>query len=473
MRARSESPVPLGHSPLLLILLLLTGGGGLLIAQVDPGISLGVSLLFLLLFLSFLNTELALHIILLSMLLSPEIVVGGIGMISIGKPESKGDLLVLRMEDLILLVVTLAWVAKGAIFKELGLARKSPLNSSIFSYVFCLVFSTLLGLFLGNVRPARGFFFTLKYIEYFVVYFMTLNCIQRKEQLRRLLITAFATCATAAIIGILQIPSGERVAAPFEGKLGEPNTFGGYLVFMLAVVLGLALTANGIPAQLGWYTFACLISLPLLYTLSRTSWMAAIPMVMTLIILSPRRLLLIVGVGVVFILGSTVFPKQVVERYNYTFHAKESRGEFGIGDTRFDSSTGARLESWIYGFRGWTKRPLFGYGVTGFSFMDAQYFRVLVEAGLAGLICFLWLLWRILQTAWNTYQGARNTPFEGIALGYLAGLVAMAAHGFGANTFIIVRIMEPFWFFTAVIALLPLIRKSSTLRQSNPASAVA
>ena len=32
-------------------------------------------------------------------------------------------------------------------------------------------------------------------------------------------------------------PSGERVAAPFEGKYGEPNTFGGYLVFMLAILL--------------------------------------------------------------------------------------------------------------------------------------------------------------------------------------------------------------------------------------------
>ena len=40
-------------------------------------------------------------------------------------------------------------------------------------------------------------------------------------------------------------------------------------------------------------------------------------------------------------------------------------------------------------------RPLFGYGVTGFGFMDAQYARTLVESGVVGLAAFLWLLWSI------------------------------------------------------------------------------
>jgi hypothetical protein len=45
--------------------------------------------------------------------------------------------------------------------------------------------------------------------------------------------------------------------------------------------------------------------------------------------------------------------------------------------------------------------------------------------------------------------------YRSLAMGYLAGLVALLVHGIGANTFIIVRIMEPFWFFTAIIVLLP------------------
>jgi O-antigen ligase len=103
------------------------------------------------------------------------------------------------------------------------------------------------------------------------------------------------------------------------------------------------------------------------------------------------------------------------------------------------------------------QRPLLGYGVTGFAFMDAQYVRVLVEAGLIGLAAFLWLLWRILRTAWSTHQRTVGTRFEGLALGYIAGFMALITHCVGANTFIIVRIMEPFWFLTAIVTVLPLL----------------
>jgi hypothetical protein len=40
-------------------------------------------------------------------------------------------------------------------------------------------------------------------------------------------------------------------------------------------------------------------------------------------------------------------------------------------------------------------------------------------------------------------------------MGYLAGFAGLLTHGIGANTFIIVRIMEPFWFFTAIVVMLP------------------
>ena len=447
------------------LVLLLALGGGFIVAQTTAGISLGVVLLITILFTSFLNIELALHIILLSMLLSPEFVVGGVGGVSLGKPMEKGEALVLRMEDLVLVAVALAWFARTAIFKELGLIRKTPLNRAILAYTVSLILATLLGVLLGSVRPLRGFFYTMKYLEFFVVYFMAVNYVRDERQARRLLATVLVTCAISAMIGIAQIPSGERVSAPFEGKFGEPNTFGGYLVFMLALILGQALTAPGLPAPLGWAAFAGLLSLPLLYTLSRSSWLATIPMLLTLIILSRRRLILMVGLGALVVLGPLAFPKQVVERYDYTLNAKVDRGDYRIGNARLDTSTSARFDSWRQGFQGWTNRPLFGYGVTGFAFMDAQFVRVLAETGLVGLAAFLWLLWRTWHVVWDTHKRAAGTWYEGVTLGYLAGLVAMVIHSIGANTFIIVRIMEPFWFMTGIITLLPqLERKEAPLR---------
>jgi len=198
--------------------------------------------------------------------------------------------------------------------------------------------------------------------------------------------------------------------------------------------------------------------MPLLYTLSRTSWVAAIPMLLTLIVLSPRRLILMIGLGSLVVVGPLAFPKQVVDRYNYTLHERVDRSDYRIGGSRLDTSTAARLDSWKDGIAGWAKRPLIGYGVTGYTFMDAQFVRVLVETGLVGLAAFLWLMWRLLRVAWTTHQRLRGTRFESLALGYLAGLVSLLVHAIGANTFIIVRIMEPFWFFAGIVTMLPLLQ---------------
>ncbi len=446
------------RAPLIGLVAVLTVAGGFVVAGTAEQLSLAAALLLTLLVASFLNIELGLHIILISMLLSPEIVVGGVGNISFGKPAMKGEALVLRIEDLILGVVALAWFTRTAVFKELGLIRKTPLNWAIFAYTVSLILATLLGVQAGSVAPVRGFFYTLKYLEFFVVYFMAVNYLQEEGPVRRLLATAFVTCAISAAIGIAQIPSGERVAAPFEGKYGEPNTFGGYLVFMLALILGQALSARTLSSQVRWWSFGGLVTLPLLYTLSRSSWLAAIPMLLTLIVLSRRRLALMVVLGGLMILGPLAFPEQVVNRYNYTLHAKVDRGQYRIGASRLDTSTSARLDSFKHGIDGWTRSPLFGYGVTGFAFMDAQFIRVLVETGLVGMAAFLWLLWRISRVAWGAHRVAAGSRFEGLTLGYLAGLAALVTQGIGTNTFIIVRIMEPFWFVTGVITMLPLLQ---------------
>lgn len=468
--SKHQQETVLGPIYLVALVIFMAAGGGLLVAHASAGLSLGAALLAVVIFASFLNPELGLHIILLSMLLSPEIIIGGVGGVSIGKPDTKGDLLVLRVEDLILSAVALAWIARTAIFKELGLIRRTPLNVAIFTYIASLVVATLFGIFFGNVRPLRGFFFVLKYVEYFVVYFIAVNHIRDERQLFRLLTTGFVTCAIVSLIGIGQIPSGERVSAPFEGKYGEPNTFGGYLVFMLALILGLALTVNSLPARIGWFAFAGLMGIPLLYTLSRSSWLAAFPMLFTLIIPSRRRLLLIVPLAVGVAFGPILFPEAVIKRYRYTLEEKIDRGEYRLGSARFDTSTSARLESFVFGFKAWMQQPFLGYGVTGFTFIDAQYVRVLVEAGLIGFCAFLWLLWSILRTARDTYKRVFGTWYEGLALGYLAGCVALLVHAVGANTFIIVRIMEPFWFMTAIIAILPnIIATGAPTESTRPA----
>ena len=83
----------------------------------------------------------------------------------------------------------------------------------------------------------NGAFYVLKYLEYTVIYFLVVNYVRDRDQIRRLLLAALVTAVIIAIIGLVQIPLEGRITAPFEGETGEPNTLGGYLVLMLAFSL--------------------------------------------------------------------------------------------------------------------------------------------------------------------------------------------------------------------------------------------
>jgi O-antigen ligase len=93
--------------------------------------------------------------------------------------------------------------------------------------------------------------------------------------------------------------------------------------------------------------------------------------------------------------------------------------------------------------------------VTGYGFIDAQYMRVITEAGFLGLIFFFILMGTIFRETYDSLKKAKDPFFKGLSMGFIAGFVGLLFHGLGANTFIIVRIMEPFWFMAALVVMIP------------------
>ena len=437
---------------LLLIIAGMTFLGGIFITKVSTGVAFLTITALIIIVASFLSAEVALYMLLISMLLSPEFIVGGLG----GGGTAAGRGATLRFDDILLVIVGFSWFLKTAIRKELGLFLRTPLNRPIaYYFLFCII-ATLLGFIMGRVNGLTGFFFVLKYFEYFIVYFMVVNQLKDRKQIERFVMVMLVVCLVVCLVSIAQIPGGGRVSAPFEGEVGEPNTLGGYLVLMLSITLGLLLT-YGAKRQKGLFAaLAFLIVISLAATLSRSSWLALVPMLITLIYFSRRKLVIVVSLIAVIVISPLVLPHAVKERALFTFTQPRERGQIEIGGARIDTSTSARLNSWkIILTKDFITHPVLGYGITGYSFLDAQYPRVLVETGIFGFISFMWLLVAVFKNALYTYRNTSNPLFSGLSLGYLAGFIAMLVHAIGANTFIIVRIMEPFWFLTAIIIMIP------------------
>lgn len=434
---------------LLIFSLVIALLSGFLISQYPPTILIWVTLALTIFIVSFVKFEWGLYILIFSMLLSPEITVGETTGASIGRGVT------LRFEDFLLVVIGFSWFAKNAVNKELGLFLKTPLNKPILFYVLACLISTVFGVIGGTVGAKTGSLFVLKYIEYFIVYFMVVNHLKSSDQIKRYVFCLLLTCLITSIIGILQIPGGERVSAPFEGEIGEPNTFGGYLLFLGAITAGLLLKAEtGRSKQVCIFLIVAIVP-PFLFTQSRASYLGLIVTCFVIGMLTRHRIVVIGVLTLSFLLSPFFLPQEVKNRIIYTFTQPKESGQVSIGEIRLDTSTSARLLSLKHIAEDWPKKPIFGYGVTGYGFLDSQYLRVLIETGIIGLIAFLYLLYSILKLSINRMRDVKTPYLKGLAIGFFAGFIGLLFHALGANTFIIVRIMEPFWFFAGIIAVLP------------------
>jgi O-antigen ligase len=402
------------------------------------------------------NTDAGLAVLIFSMLLSPEIVVG----------EVPGREIVIRFDDLMLIVITLAWLAKTAINKGLVLFIKTPLNRAIGVYIMICLIATLRGAALGYVVPEKGLFYVLRYVEYFLLYILVVNHIHSRKQIKFFLNAFFITCAVVSVYGILQIPTGKRVSAPFEGQVGEPNTFGGYLLFILCIAMGLWLKKVPKNLRFALTGLIVLISLPFLYTLSRASYIAVIFSFIVFILLSKKKLLLTAATVLLAVLILAVKPEAFFSRVKYTFQEKESRLA-RIGDIYLDQSSSARIFSWEDSFESWKKKPILGRGISGLGLIDGQYIRTLPELGIVGLAAFIWLLLSILRHSYKVHKQMDDELYKGLSLGFIAGFIGLAIHALTANTFIILRIMEPFWFIAGMVMMLPTLEEEESLKTNN------
>ncbi|MBI4721815.1 MAG: hypothetical protein HY769_02250 [Candidatus Stahlbacteria bacterium] len=394
---------------------------------------------------TFIRVDLGLILLILSMLLSPEIKVG----------EVTGRDIIIRLDDLLIVLVFLTWVARLAIYKEISVFKSTILNKPIWIYVSCCVLLTLFGMVRGDVNVIKGLFYLLKYLEYFLIYFMVVNILQDKSQPKLYLIVLLITAGIVCLYSAAHIGKVARISAPFEGA-GEPNTLGGYLIIMTGCATGLALYAKRMQERIGLIIFIGLALICIGYTLSRCSYIALPFMYLAILRFSEKRR----GLLGALLLGVIIFilfrPPVVTERINYTFAAQgeESRERKEILGIPIDPSANDRITSWREEIKNaWNRYPfytLIGVGITGVGFIDGQYIKTYIELGLIGLIVFIYLLCQMYRVYLKAYRSTTGYS-KGLALGLMGAFIGICVHALTANSFMIIRIQEPLWFLTAMI----------------------
>jgi O-antigen ligase len=296
---------------------------------------------------------------------------------------------------------------------------------------------------------------------------MASNNLKSIKQAKVFVFFILLTCFIVCIVAWTQIPSGDRLSAPFESEGGEPNTFAAYLLLMIGIIMGLFFYIQQKKMRFALFGLLVLALVAFVLTLSREAWVGFFPMFLTFIILHKRlRYPLIFVLLICMAFLPFLLPKKVHDRFQDAFAQEKSYTMFGK-NIHVSESTAARIDTWSVAFKRLSQKPILGSGVPTGSVIDNQYTRVLTETGLVGFLVFMGLLMLLFRNTLHLYREMTDPFVKGLSLGFLAGFVGLLFQSFAAAVFILIRVMEPFWLLAAIIVAIPEIIKEEASLETN------
>jgi len=409
--------------------------------------------------LAFFSPKLSLVLLIFSMLLSPEL---GFGAIT----ELRS--IVVRYDDILLVIIFLSWFARTAIFKNKPFITSTPVQTPVLLYTVLCVLSTAVGVMRGDVSWKVSVFYVLKYIEYFLLFFMTVNIVESEEEVKGYLKYGFIVAVIVTLYAYYYYyASGPtaRATAPFEAPIGnpadsEPASLGGYYLIIFGVLLSLLSGASGSVVLLA--LGALIFMFPaFLFTFSRASYIGISAMLPALFFLSKQRRLFMLGLASAALIALALTPSvsdKVIDRISMTYQGTYATQTFqagSAGSIKLEDSAASRVYSIKRVlFDKFPEHPIIGWGVTGVGLGDTQYALVIGELGILGVGLFIWMLYKLFYTAKMIFMGYDSAIIKAMALGFMVSMVGLLFQSLGVNTFIVVRVMEPFWFIAAMLSAL-------------------
>lgn len=367
------------------------------------------------------------------------------------------------------LVYLLLWVTRQR--RNIMLA---PPHIAVLVYALWLVFGFFMGLRYGSPSPTilRQFAETLLSIS---MAFILVDLLRDEGALRRLVLLVLALVGVQSVIAIglwiapdplaerLLVALG-RIGYPTSGViryieanpvLGEraigtwvdPNSLGGFLAVGAAMITP-QLFAKRPVMRYRWLTLLVLgsVTLALLLTSSRASFLAYASALVVITFLKYRRFIPLLGiVGLLFVLLPQT--QNYIDRIFQAF-----RGE--------DLATQMRIGEWTDSLNLISRYPVFGIGFTGTPTNDVytdvanMYLIMANQIGITGVILFLFAMGSVFWYGWRAWQYSHDDEdYDAIHLGYHVALSTALVNAIADLYFFRLDFQASITLFWMVVAL--------------------
>jgi O-antigen ligase len=307
-----------------------------------------------------------------------------------------------------------------------------------------------------------------KFLKGIFLYFCFSEAFTNEKRIQLFLRMFLGSVFLVSLSGLTQLYLGMDFlrAHPFVGSritasLGQPNTFGAFLLLPLSVVGHLVYDITGkkeksLALQIALMILLSVLLVCLCWTYSRASWLGYILSLFLMVILDKRKILFALAL---FLIVIYIFlPNLNNLRHMSLFKDNtEISLERKNGILNFIEGGNGRIEFWKNAVFIIKKYPVWGSGLNTYAkdlkrfslphwYAHNCYLQMGAEIGLIGLSSFLWMLWVFFSRSFHFLNRMSNeSMFKPLSQGLLAGLGGLLLDSFFDNTLYTVQLGVFFW----------------------------
>lgn len=341
-----------------------------------------------------------------------------------------------------------------AILEEDFELRYCKTNIWVLAFAFVVGFCAL-----TSVSREESIKIGLLTIAFILFYFVWINTVTTKKQMRFYLSVFVLAGTVSALYGLYQYFFGdiysqewldgnmfEEIKMRVYSTFANPNVFGEYLLLVIPFSLVLMMESKGWFGKLFWLGNFGILMLALVLTFSRGCWLGIIFSLFVFAILIDKRL---IWLGVLALLiAPFVLPESILARFT------------SIGNLS-DSSTSYRVYIWIGTLAMLKDYYLTGIGLGTSSFnliyplyayndivaphSHSLYLQLFVEYGIIGFLVFLGLIYHFYQETIIAYAKKKDWMIAG-SIAAITGFLVQSATDY---TWYNYRVVLVFWMVIA------------------------
>ena len=240
--------------------------------------------------------------------------------------------------------------------------------------------------------------------------------------------------------------------------IGNPNGLGTLLLLGASLAVGLAVTPLRSWVRVGAAAASVVMTACLAVTFSRGSWLGFIFGLTCFALLAHRRLLIAMAAGAVAL--PFILPSVLIDRLAFAFSPEYLAKSLTFG----------RLYIWETAMYRIADHPWFGLGLGTFGstsanrfgysplWIDQYYLQLGAEGGIALLLAFLWLLFRLAKGVVASYLVQEDGLRRAFVSGVFGGMCAVAFANLTASYWETLTVGVGFWFLAGIATRLGLER---------------